>query len=64
MHTRNRKNLQTAAKPATTFTGIKLSKKSKSAGNVLQHHAKHTSHGSGINLNMNSDSLDEEYEKY
>jgi methyl-accepting chemotaxis protein len=63
-HSRNRKNSPSVAKPTTTFTGVKLSKKSKAAGNVLQHHAKHTSNGNGINLNMSSDSLDEEYEKY
>jgi methyl-accepting chemotaxis protein len=63
-HTRNSMPTVETVKSAPSFTGVKLSKKSKAAGNVLQHHAKHTSNGNGINLNMSSDSLDEEYEKY
>jgi methyl-accepting chemotaxis protein len=52
-----------AAKPAHTYSGVKLSGKSKAAGNVLQH-VKQSSGGNGVHLNMGSDSMDEEYEKY
>jgi methyl-accepting chemotaxis protein len=64
-HTRNRQSVHTATavKPSHTFTGVKISKKSKSVGNVL-HNVKHTNTGSGVHLNMSNDSLDDQYEKY
>jgi methyl-accepting chemotaxis protein len=65
IHTRNRQNVHTstAVKPTHTFTGVKISKKSKSVGNVL-HNVKHNTTSNGVNLNMSNDSLDEQYEKY
>ncbi len=64
-HMRNRKNAHSTVslKPAHSFTGVKVSQKSKSIGNVL-HNIKSNPNGNGVHLNMNSDSLDEEYEKY
>jgi methyl-accepting chemotaxis protein len=63
-HQITRKNTSSVViKPGRTFSGVKVSVKSKSVGNVL-HQAKNTSHGTGVQLNMNSDSLDQEYEKY
>jgi methyl-accepting chemotaxis protein len=64
-HTRNKQGVftATAAKPTHTFTGVKISKKSKSVGNVL-HNVKHNTTSNGVNLNMSNDSLDEQYEKY
>ncbi len=62
-HIRNRKTVQSVIKPAHTFTGVKISKKSKSIGNVL-HNATQSSNGTGVHLNMSSDAMDEEYEKY
>jgi methyl-accepting chemotaxis protein len=59
----SRKKIHSVNKAAQTFTGVKLSKKSKAVGNVL-HKVKHAPNRNGVNLNMSSDSLDEQYEKY
>lgn len=62
-HTSTRRKNNTASKSAHTFSGVKVSKKSRAIGNVLQN-VKQTSNSNGVHLNMGSDSLDEEYEKY